>query len=51
MPPKMMIEVPLPIPISVISSPIQTKSIVPAVIDRRIARDGSTVSPSNSPNP
>ena len=32
MPPKMMMETPFPIPNSVMSSPIQTSSIVPAVI-------------------
>ena len=33
MPPKMITEMPLPMPFSVISSPIQTRNIVPAVIE------------------
>ena len=37
MPPKMMIETPLPMPLSVISSPSHTASIVPAVI---LSNDG-----------
>ena len=36
-PPKMMIETPLPIPNSVISSPIQTRSNVPAAMAMRVA--------------
>ena len=48
MPPKMMIEMPLPMPNSVISSPIQTSSIVPAVIVSRIARVGRIVSDSRT---
>ena len=32
MPPKMMTEMPLPMPFSVISSPIHTRNSVPAVI-------------------
>ena len=41
MPPKMMIETPLPMPFSVINSPIQTRNIVPAVIESRMARSSS----------
>ncbi len=44
MPPKMMIETPLPMPFSVINSPIQTSNIVPAVIDDRMATVGRNVS-------
>ena len=36
MPPKMMIETPLPMPFSVISSPIQIRKIVPATSEIRI---------------
>ena len=43
MPPKMMIETPLPIPISVINSPIQTSNIVPAVIESRIGESTECV--------
>jgi hypothetical protein len=37
-PPKMMIETPLPIPFWVINSPSQISSMVPAVMEIRIAR-------------
>ena len=47
MPPKMMIETPWPTPYWVISSPIHTSSIVPAVIEIMIASvpSGSTSKP------
>ena len=41
MPAKIMIETPFPTPYSVISSPNQTKNIVPAVIEIIIATVGS----------
>jgi hypothetical protein len=44
-----MIEIPLPIPFSVISSPIQTSNIVPAVSVARMATVGRKVSRSKRP--
>ncbi len=51
MPPKMMIETPLPMPNSVINSPIQTRSIVPAVMVISVASVGRTVAGSPNPKP
>ena len=45
MPPKMISEMPLPMPFSVISSPIQTRNIVPAVIEMTAASVGSASGP------
>jgi hypothetical protein len=47
----MMIEMPLPIPFSVINSPIQTSSIVPAVIDASTAIVDRAVSGLKRPKP
>jgi hypothetical protein len=51
MPPKMMMEMPFPIPNSVMSSPIQTSSIVPAVMVNNVARVGRIVAEFPKPNP
>ena len=40
MPPKMISEMPLPMPFSVISSPSQTRNIVPAIIEMIAANVG-----------
>ncbi len=45
MPPKMISEMPLPMPFSVISSPSQTRNIVPAVIEITAAKVGSASGP------
>ena len=45
MPPKMMIEIPLPMPFSVISSPSHTRNIVPAVIANSAVIVGSAFVP------
>jgi hypothetical protein len=50
-PPKMMIETPFPIPNSVMSSPIQTSSMVPAVIVSKVAIVGKTVLELPNPKP
>ena len=47
MPPKMMIEMPLPIPFSVISSPSQTRNIEPAVRAASAVTVGSALLPVN----
>lgn len=44
-PPKMMTDTPLPMPFSVISSPIQTRNTVPAVMENSMARVGSNCGP------
>ena len=51
MPPKMMMETPLPIPNSVMSSPIQTSNIVPAVIVSKVAIVDSTMLELPNPKP
>ena len=48
MPPKMISEMPLPIPFSVISSPSQTRNIVPATIEITAASVGSAAEPLNA---
>ena len=45
MPAKMISEMPLPMPFSVISSPSQTRNIVPAVIEMTAAKVGSASGP------
>ena len=45
MPPKMMSEMPLPMPFSVISSPSQTRNIVPAVMEATAAKVGRASPP------
>src|SRR3989304_2645453 len=45
MPPKMMSEMPLPMPFSVISSPSQTRNIVPAAMEITAASVGSAFGP------
>ena len=40
MPPKMMMEMPLPMPFSVMSSPSQTRNMVPAVMEMTAASVG-----------
>src|SRR5688500_6944066 len=51
MPPNMMIETPFPIPNSVISSPIQTNNIVPAVMVSKVAIVDNTMLELPNPNP
>ena len=48
MPAKMMIEMPLPMPFSLMSSPIQTRNIVPAVIVMMAESVGSAFGPVSS---
>jgi hypothetical protein len=50
-PPKMMIETPLPIPNSVMSSPIQTSKMVPAVMVSNVAMVDKTMLELPKPNP
>ena len=45
MPPKMISEIPLPMPSSEISSPSQTRNIVPATIETIVATVGSALPP------
>ena len=45
MPPKMISEMPLPMPFSVISSPIQTRNMVPAVMEITADSVGSASGP------
>ena len=51
MPPKIMMEMPFPIPNSVISSPIQTSNMVPAVMVSNVASVGRIVAGLPKPNP
>ncbi len=44
-PPKMMSETPLPMPFSVMSSPSQTRNIVPAAIEMSAAAVGRALGP------
>ena len=50
-PPKMMMEIPFPIPNSVMSSPIQTNSIVPAVMVSNVAKVDKIMAELPKPNP
>ena len=45
MPPKMIIDMPLPIPFSVMRSPIHTRKIVPASMDSSMAAVGRRALP------
>ena len=51
MPPKMISEMPLPMPCSEISSPSQTRNIVPAIIEMIVATVGSAFPPVSPMSP